>query len=163
LYIGVIDPNGGVNILWPLFGIANQMLAAIALCIATGILVKSDKFKFAFITGAPLIWLIIITSTAAWQKLSSDDIRIGFLAAANDMSGKLSAGLLPPDKAAIAPKLIFNFQLDAVITVFFVSLLWLIVFDMLRVCLRYLMGKPVPTLTEVPHIPSRIVEDWVRD
>jgi carbon starvation protein len=163
LYIGVIDPNGGVNILWPLFGIANQMLAAIALCVATGILVKSDKFKFAFVTGAPLIWLIIITSTAAWQKLTSDDIRIGFLAAANDLSGKLSAGLLPPDKAAIAPKLIFNFQLDAVITVFFVSLLWLIVFDMLRVCLRYLMGKAVPALTESPHIPSRLVEDWVRD
>ncbi len=163
LYIGVIDPNGGVNILWPLFGIANQMLAAIALCVATGILVKSDKGKFAFITGAPLLWLIIITSTAAWQKLTSDDIRIGFLAAANDLSSKLTAGLLPPDKAAIAPKLIFNFQLDAVITVFFVCLLWLIVFDMVRVCVRYLMGKPVPALTESPHSPSRLVEDWVRD
>ncbi len=163
LYIGVIDPNGGVNILWPLFGIANQMLAAIALCVATGILVKSDKGKFAFITGAPLLWLIIITSTAAWQKLTSDDIRIGFLAAANDLSSKLAAGLLPPDKAIVAPKLIFNFQLDAVLTVFFVCLLWLIVFDMVRVCVRYLMGKPVPALTESPHIPSRLVEDWVRD
>ena len=163
LYIGVIDPNGGVNILWPLFGIANQMLAAIALCVATGILVKSDKAKYAFITGAPLLWLIIITSTAAWQKLTSDDIRIGFLAAANDLADKLAAGLLPPDKAAIAPKLIFNFQLDAVITVFFVSLLWLIVFDMLRVCVRFLLGKSVPALTEVPHIPSRLVEEWVRD
>jgi len=163
LYIGVIDPNGGVNILWPLFGIANQMLAAIALCVATGILVKSDKGKFAFITGAPLLWLIIITSTAAWQKLTSDDIRIGFLAAANDLSSKLTAGLLPPDKAAIAPKLIFNFQLDAVLTVFFVCLLWLIVFDMVRVCVRYFMGKPIPALTESPHIPSRLVEDWVRD
>ncbi|MDD1616315.1 MAG: carbon starvation protein [Methylococcaceae bacterium NSP1-2] len=163
LYIGVIDPNGGVNILWPLFGIANQMLAAIALCVATGILVKSDKAKYSFITGVPLLWLIIITSTAAWQKLTSDDVRIGFLAAANDLSDKLAAGLLPPDKAAIAPKLIFNFQLDAVITVFFVSLLWLIVFDMLRVCVRYLLGKSVPALTESPHIPSRLVEEWVRD
>jgi len=163
LYIGVIDPNGGVNILWPLFGIANQMLAAIALCVATGILVKSDKAKYAFVTGTPLLWLIIITSTAAWQKLSSDDVRIGFLAAANDLSTKLASGVLPPEKAAIAPKLIFNFQLDAVITVFFVSLLWLIVFDMLRVCTRYLMGKSVPALTETAHIPSRLVEDWVRD
>jgi carbon starvation protein len=163
LYIGVIDPNGGVNILWPLFGIANQMLAAIALCVATGILVKSAKGKYAFITGAPLLWLIIITSTAAWQKLTSDDVRIGFLAAANDLSAKLAAGLLPPDKAAVAPKLIFNFQLDAVITLFFVCLLWLIVFDMVRVCVRYLTGKSVPVLTEVPHIPSRLVEEWVRD
>jgi carbon starvation protein len=163
LYIGVIDPNGGVNILWPLFGIANQMLAAIALCVATGILVKSAKGKYAFITGAPLLWLIIITSTAAWQKLTSDDVRIGFLAAANDLSTKLAAGLLPPDKAAVAPKLIFNFQLDALITLFFVCLLWLIVFDMVRVCVRYLTGKSVPVLTESPHIPSRLVEEWVRD
>ncbi|MDO9214154.1 MAG: carbon starvation CstA family protein [Methylococcales bacterium] len=163
LYIGVIDPNGGVNILWPLFGIANQMLAAIALCVATGILVKSAKGKYAFITGAPLLWLIIITSTASWQKLTSDDVRIGFLAAANDLSAKLAAGLLPPDKAAVAPKLIFNFQLDAVLTLFFVSLLWLIVFDMVRVCVRYLMGKPVPVLTEVPHSFTRLAEEWVRD
>lgn len=163
LYIGVIDPNGGVNILWPLFGIANQMLAAIALCVATGILVKSAKGKYAFITGAPLLWLIIITSTAAWQKLTSDDVRIGFLAAANDLSAKLAAGLLPPDKAAVAPKLIFNFQLDAVITLFFVSLLWLIVFDMVRVCVRYLTGKSVPVLTEVPHSFTRLAEEWVRD
>jgi carbon starvation protein len=70
---------------------------------------------------------------------------------------------LPPEKAAIAPKLIFNFQLDAVITLCFVSLLWLIVFDMLRVCGRYLLGKPTPALTESPHSPSRLVEDWVRD
>ncbi|MDD5125533.1 carbon starvation CstA 5TM domain-containing protein, partial [Methylovulum sp.] len=163
LYIGVIDPNGGVNILWPLFGIANQMLAAIALCVCTTILVKSDKLKFAWVTGLPLTWLIIITSTAAWQKLTSDDVRIGFFAAANDMSGKLASGSLPPEKAAIAPQLIFNLQLDAYITIAFVSLLWLIVFDMLRVCSRYLAGKPVPLLTESPHIPSRLLEDWVRD
>ncbi|MDP3010321.1 MAG: carbon starvation CstA family protein [Methylococcales bacterium] len=163
LYIGVIDPNGGVIILWPLFGISNQILAAIALCVATGILVKSAKGKYAFITGAPLLWLIIITSTASWQKLTSDDVRIGFLAAANDLSAKLAAGLLPPDKAAVAPKLIFNFQLDAVLTLFFVSLLWLIVFDMVRVCVRYLMGKPVPVLTEVPHSFTRLAEEWVRD
>ena len=163
LYIGVIDPNGGVNILWPLFGIANQMLAAIALCVATGILVKSDKLKYAYVTGLPLLWLIIITSTAAWQKLTSDDVRIGFLANAHDLTDKLAAGLLPPEKAAIAPKLIFNLQLDAVITLVFVSLLWLIVLDMLRVCARYLLGKPVPALTETAHTPSHLVEDWVRD
>jgi len=163
LYIGVIDPNGGVNILWPLFGIANQMLAAIALCVCTTILVKSNKLKFAWITGLPLTWLIIITSTASWQKLTSDDVRIGFFAAANDMGDKLTSGSLPPEKAAIAPQLIFNLQLDAYITIAFVSLLWLIVFDMLRVCSRYLSGKPVPQLTESPHIPSHLVEDWVRD
>jgi len=163
LYIGVIDPNGGVNILWPLFGIANQMLAAIALCVATGILVKSGKLKYAWVTGLPLMWLVTITTTAAWQKIASEDIRIGFFAAANDLTDKLAAGVLPPAKAAIAPQLIFNLHLDAWLTLFFVSLLWLIVFDMLHVCVRYLSGKPVLPLTESPHMPSRLVEDWVRD
>ena len=163
LYIGVIDPNGGVNILWPLFGIANQMLAAIALCVATGIFIKSGKLQYVWVTGLPLVWLVTITSTAAWQKIASDDIRIGFFSAANDLTDKLAAGVLPPAKAAIAPQLIFNLHLDAWLTLFFVSLLWLIVFDMLRVCVRYLSGKPVLPLTESPHSPSRLVEDWVRD
>ncbi|MFZ2524634.1 MAG: carbon starvation CstA family protein, partial [Candidatus Ferrigenium altingense] len=136
LYIGVIDPNGGVNILWPLFGISNQILAAIALCVATGILVKSGRLRYAWITALPLAWLVIITSTATWQKLSSDDPRIGFLAAANSLSDKLAAGALPPDKAAVAPQLIFNQQLDAALVLFFAALLWLIVIDMLRVCVR---------------------------
>lgn len=163
LYIGVIDPNGGVNILWPLFGIANQMLAAIALSVATGILVKSNKLRYAWVTGLPLLWLIIITSTAAWQKLTSMDSRIGFFAAANDLSQKLAAGTLAAEKAAIAPQLIFNLQLDAYITLAFVSLVWLIVLDMLRVCVRYLTGKPTLPLTESAHTPSQLVEDWVRD
>ncbi|MBI5626827.1 MAG: carbon starvation protein A [Nitrosomonadales bacterium] len=163
LYIGVIDPNGGVNILWPLFGISNQILAAIALCVATGILVKSGKLKYAWITALPLVWLVIITTTASWQKLASSDPRIGFLAAANSLSGKLAAGALPPDKAAVAPQLIFNQQLDAVLVLFFVALLWLIVGDMLRVCYRHLRGKPVPPLSEVPHYPTRLEESWQRD
>jgi carbon starvation protein len=163
LYIGVIDPNGGVNILWPLFGIANQMLAAIALCVATGILVKSGKLKYAWITGLPLVWLVIVTSTAAWQKIFSDDIRVGFFAAANDLATKLATGVLPPEKAAVAPHLIFNQQLDAYLTMFFVAVLWIVILDTLRVTLRYLAGKPLLPLTEVMREPSRLVENWVRD
>lgn len=163
LYIGVIDPNGGVNILWPLFGIANQMLAAIALCVATGILVKSGKLKYAWITGLPLVWLVIVTSTAAWQKIFSDDIRVGFFAAANDLATKLATGVLPPEKAAVAPHLIFNQQLDAYLTMFFVVVLWIVILDTLRVTLRYLAGKPLLPLTEVMREPSRLVENWVRD
>ena len=163
LYVGVIDPNGGINILWPLFGISNQILAAIALCVATGILVKSDKLKYAWVTGAPLLWLVIITSSAVWEKVSSDDVRIGFLAAANSLSEKLAAGTLPPEKAAVAPQLIFNQQLDAALALFFVVLLWLIVADMLRVCARHLSNRPVPPLSETPHKTTRLEEAWQRD
>ncbi len=163
LYIGVIDPNGGVNLLWPLFGIANQMLAAIALCVGTGILIKSGKLNRAWITGVPLAWLVLVTTSAAWEKIFSTDKRVGFFAAANDMAAKLASGTLPADKAAVAPQLIFNQHLDAWLTVFFVTVLWVIVLDMLRVCARHLAGKPVPAASETPHIPSRLVEDFARD
>jgi carbon starvation protein len=162
LYIGVIDPNGGVNLLWPLFGISNQLLAAIALCVATGILIKSGKLKHAWITGLPLVWLVTVTTTASWQKIFSDDVRVGFLAAAQDKAAKLAAGALSPGDAAVAPQLIFNLHLDVALTAFFVIALWVIVFDMLRVSARHLAGKPVLPLTESPHIPSRLVEDMVR-
>ena len=163
LYIGVIDPNGGVNILWPLFGIANQMLAAIALCVATGILVKTGKLKYAWVTGLPLVWLVTITSTAAWQKIMSGDIRIGFFAAANDLSAKLASGLLPADKAAVAPQLIFNQHLDAYLTIFFVAMLWIVIIDMLWGCTRHASGKPVLPCSEVPHTETQLNDAWVRD
>ncbi len=163
LYIGVIDPNGGVNLLWPLFGIANQMLAAIALSVATGILIKSGKLKYAWVSGVPLAWLSFITTSAAWEKITSSDIRIGFFSAADNLAEKLSLGKLPPEKAAIAPKLIFNMQLDGALTLFFVAVLWIVIFEMLRVSWRKAIGLPVPPVSESPHIPSRLVEDWVRD
>ncbi|HNU66503.1 MAG TPA: carbon starvation CstA family protein [Methylotenera sp.] len=163
LYIGVIDPNGGVNILWPLFGIANQMLAAIALCVATGVLVKSGKLKYAWVTGLPLFWLVIITTTAAYEKIFSSDIRVGFFAAANDLSTKLAAGILPPEKAAVAPQLIFNQHLDAYLTLFFVVVLWVVLLDMLRLCVRYLAGKPVAALSETPREVTQLENAWVRD
>jgi len=151
LYIGVIDPNGGVNILWPLFGIANQMLAAIALSVATGILVKQGKLKYAGVTGVPLAWLAIVTTTASWEKLFSNDTRVGFLAGANDLASKLAAGTLSAKQAARAPELIFNQRLDAVLTVFFAAVLWIVILDMLRVCSRVVRGQPVLPSSEAPY------------
>ena len=136
LYIGVIDPNGGVNILWPLFGIANQMLAAIALSVGTAILIKTGRIKFAWITIMPLTWLLIITTTAAYQKIFSDDIRIGFLASAQSMSNKIIEGNLSSDEIDILEKLIFNLKLDTGITIFLVSILWIVVFDVLRIATK---------------------------
>jgi len=162
LYIGVIDPNGGVNILWPLFGIANQMLAAIALCVATGILVKSGRLKYVWVTAVPLAWLVLITTWASFEKIMSTDTRVGFFAAANDMSAKLAAGILPPEKAAVAPQLIFNQQLDAWLTLFFVVVLWVVIFDTLRNCWRHVAGKPVLPTTESAYVQSRLNEDGVK-
>jgi carbon starvation protein len=156
LILGVLDPNGGVFILWPLFGISNQMLAGIALTVATGILIKSGKLKFAWVTGLPLTWLAICTTAAAYEKIFSANPKIGFFAGANDLAMKLANGVLPPEKAAIAPKLIFNQQLDGWIAAFFVVILWVIILDMLRVSLRHLKGLPVPPLSEAPHEKTRL-------
>lgn len=151
LYIGVIDPNGGVNILWPLFGISNQLLAAIALTVATSILIKTGRWRYLWVTAAPLLWLLVLTSTAVYQKLTSDDPRVGFFAAAADLQHKLASGLLTPEKAAVAPQLIFNQQLDAYLALLFVVLLYLVVGDMLRMTWRLRRGQAVLPSTEAPY------------
>ncbi|MDT7848997.1 carbon starvation CstA family protein [Methylophilus sp. VKM B-3414] len=156
LYIGVIDPNGGVNILWPLFGIANQMLAAIALSVATGILIKSGRANKAWITALSLVWLLVVTTSAAYEKIFSQDIRVGFFAAANDLAQKLSTGVLPPEKAAVAPQLIFNQQLDAWLTLFFVTMLWVVVVDMVRMSRRSLAGLPVSASHEAAYVATKL-------
>ncbi|MGC3982577.1 MAG: carbon starvation CstA family protein [Steroidobacteraceae bacterium] len=158
LYIGVIDPNGGVNILWPMFGIANQMLAAIALCICTGIIVKQGKLKYAWVTALPLAWLAIVTTSAAWEKIFSTEARVGFLAAANSMADKLAAGTLPEAQAAVAPQLIFNQRLDAMLAGFFAVLLWIIVVDTLRVCWRVTRGSHVAPSAETPYVATQLTE-----
>ncbi|WP_404326582.1 carbon starvation CstA family protein [Aerophototrophica crusticola] len=152
LYVGVIDPNGGINILWPLFGISNQMLAAIALAIATTILVKQGKLRFAWVTGLPMAFLAVTTTVAAWQKLFSADPRVGFIAGADTMAAKLEAGTLSAAQAAAAPQLIFNQRLDAGLTVFFILVLWVTIIEMVRISLRHTQGKSVPPLSEAPYV-----------
>jgi carbon starvation protein len=125
--------------------------------------VKSGKLRYAWVTGLPLVWLIAVTTTAAYQKIFSTDVRIGFFAAADDLATKLASGVLSAEKAAVAPQLIFNQHLDAYLTMFFVVVLWVVLIDMLRLCARHLSGKPVLKLSEAPHEPSRLVENWVRD
>jgi carbon starvation protein len=150
LYIGVVDPNGGINILWPLFGITNQLLASIALCIATGILVKQGKLKFAWVTGVPLAWLAMVTTTATGEKVASPDVRVGFLAAADQLAAKLADGTLPAAQAAVAPQLIFNQRLDAVLAIILTLILWIVIADTARVCWRVVKGLPVLPSSEAP-------------
>ncbi len=144
LYYGTLDPLGGINSLWPLFGIANQMLAAIALCVATTVLVKSGRARFAWVTGLPLVWLVAVTTAAAWEKLFSPDLRVGFLSHANDLAAQLAAGTLTGTAAAQAPTLIFNDRLDAALTLFFLITVWVLVVETVRICHASLVGPALP-------------------
>ncbi|AWK89658.1 carbon starvation CstA family protein [Azospirillum thermophilum] len=153
LYIGVIDPLGGINILWPLFGISNQMLAAIALAVATCIFVKSGKARYVWVTAVPMVAIALTTTYAAWEKLFSADPRVGFLAGADALAQKLAAGQLTGAALESAPKLIFNQRLDAALTVFFVIVLWVVIVEATRLSLRHLRGEVVPPLTEHPWEP----------
>jgi carbon starvation protein len=116
--------------------------------VATAIIVKMGKARYAWVTGIPLAWLATACTAAAFEKIFSDNVRIGFLAAANDLSTKLAAGTISPEKAKIAPQLIFNQQLDALLTGIFVVILWIVIIDMLRVSLRFTSGKTVLPLSE---------------
>jgi carbon starvation protein len=130
------------------------MLAAIALSVATGILVKQGKLKVAWVTALPLTWLAIVTTAASWEKLFSSDVRVSFLAGANDLADKLAAGALSAKQAAVAPQLIFNQRLDAALTVFFILVLWVVIFDMLRNISRVVNGKPVLPSSEAPYVSN---------
>jgi carbon starvation protein len=141
LYQGVIDPLGGINSLWPLFGISNQLLAAIALCVTTTILLKNGRAKYAWTTLAPLAWLLAITMTAGYQKIFSADLRIGFLAAAAERSRRLAAGGLPVEEVVKLERLIFNDYLDAVITGLFMVLVLIVVADSARAWFVAMNGR----------------------
>jgi carbon starvation protein len=158
LYFGTIDPLGGINSLWPLFGIANQMLAAIALCVATTVLVKSGRVRFVWVTALPLFWLVAVTTTAAWDKLFSPDLRVGFLSHADDLAAQLASGSLSAPAAAQAPQLIFNDRLDAALTLFFLVTVWILIVETARICHASLSGKRCPPLAETPHVPTRLAE-----
>jgi carbon starvation protein len=151
LYQGVRDPLGGINSLWPLFGIANQLLAAIALCVATTVLVKRHGAKYMWVTCAPLAWLVIVTFTAGWQKIFSDLPALGFLAQA----AELAAG---PQNATTAA-LIFNARLDAAVTGIFLILVATILVDSIRVWVGVLRGTRESKTTETPFVLTRLIPE----
>jgi carbon starvation protein len=133
LYQGVVDPLGGINSLWPLFGIANQLLAACALACATTILVKSARPAFACATALPLAWLLSVTMSAGWIKIFDPDRRIGFLAQAEYLAQQIASGAVPADQLRAIHTLIFNARLDAGLTALFMTLVAVVVLDAARV------------------------------
>jgi carbon starvation protein len=157
LYQGVTDPLGGINSLWPLFGIANQLLATVALCVGTTVIVKMGKARYAWTTLLPLAWLTAVTMSAGWLKVFSPDPKLGFLAAANALGGAAASGRLPPGvkDVATAARMAFNARLDAAVALFFMLAVVVILGDSAREWLQVLRGRKPARSTEVPFVRGR--------
>jgi carbon starvation protein len=158
LYTGVTNPLGGINQLFPLFGIANQLLAAIALAVCTTLLIKAGKAKYAWVTGIPLIWDATVTLTASWQKVFSDSPTLGFFAQRARYQEALDAGrvLAPAKSLEDMRAVVTNSTVDGVLAAFFALLVVIVLADAARVWIRALRSpEPLPT-TEVPHTESLI-------
>ncbi|WP_184822542.1 carbon starvation CstA family protein [Jiangella mangrovi] len=159
LWAGVTDPLGGINQLFPLFGIANQLLAAIALTVATTILIKSGRLKWAWVTGIPLLWDAAVTLTASWQKVFSDDPVLGFFAQRERFSEALANGeVLPPARSLDdMEQVVTNSTVDGILAAFFALLVVIIIADAARVCVKALRDPSKATSTEAPYVESTIV------
>jgi carbon starvation protein len=157
LWQGVSDPRGGINALWPLFGIANQLLATVAFCVATTIIIKMGKARYAWVTLVPLAWLVSATFVAAWHKIFDPNPRIGFLAEANRYAAQLPT--LGPDLAPGVMKQMVNDRLDAAVTAGLIILVALMVFESVREWVRVLSGKKTGTVRETPFVQTRFAAE----
>ncbi len=151
LYQGVMDPLGGINSLWPLFGIANQLLAVVALCVGTSILIKMKKVRYAWVTIIPMIWLVMVTMTAGYQKIFHPDPRIGFLAEANRLTGLIADGSATATQITTFERQIFNNRLDAAVTGLFLLMVCVILIDCAREWLAILSRRKHPVLCEAEY------------
>ncbi len=156
LWQGVKDPLGGINSLWPLFGISNQLLATVALCVATTIIVKMGKARYALVTLAPLAWLVTVTFTASWHKIFNANPRIGFLSHAQQLAEQTGAN---PQRAGELSRLIFNDRLDAVVTGILIALVFLIIAEAAREWVRVISGRKLPQVNEAPFVPTRFAPE----
>jgi carbon starvation protein len=152
LWQGVKDPLGGINSLWPLFGIANQLLATVAMCVATTIIVKMGKARYAAVTLVPLACLVSVTFTASWEKIFDPNPRIGFLAHAR----QLAAAAAPPPGIS---RLIFNDRLDATVTGVLMLMVALILLQSLALWWGVLAGRKTVRVQESPFVPSRFATE----
>jgi carbon starvation protein len=151
LYQGVMDPLGGINSLWPLFGIANQLLSVVALCVATSILIKMKKTRYAWVTILPMLWLVLATQTASYQKIFHSDPHIGFLAEASRLNSLIADGQIPAPQIATIQRQIFNNRLDAAVTGLFAIMVLIILIDCARQWLAILSRRKVPVLCEAEY------------
>jgi carbon starvation protein len=160
LYIGVTDPLGGVNQLFPLFGIANQLLAAIALTLVTVLLIKHGKLRYAWVTAVPLVWDLVVTMTASYQKVFSDNPAIGYFTQAQRYRDAQDAGelLAPAQDQGQMDQVIFNSTLNGILQAFFALLVLVVVVHAAVVILRAIRSRQSLPTTEEPFVESRLVE-----
>jgi carbon starvation protein len=152
LYQGVVDPLGGINSLWPIFGVANQLLAVIALALGTTVLIKMGRARYAWCTLAPLAWLVAVTATAGYMKIFAADPRLGFLAAAADFEAKIRAGGAAAQLSQWE-RLQFNSYVNAAVTGIFLLLVATVLAANARVWWGLLVRREKPVMHEEPYVP----------
>ncbi len=160
LYQGVVDPLCGINSLWPLFGISNQLLAAVALVVATTILMKMGRLRWIWVTLLPMAWLVTITMTASYQKIFDANPRIGFLAYARALAAQIAAGKIPAEKIAETQRLIFNQRLDAAVTGVLAAMILVLIVEALVQWYSILSRRKEPVLYESPYVATRWGADY---
>jgi carbon starvation protein len=160
LYAGVKDPLGGVNSLWPLFGIANQLLACVALCLAATIIIKAGRARFVWVVLLPLAFVCTVTFTAGIEKIVHPNPRIGFLAMAHKLGEEVASGKVPPGKLAATSNVIFNNRLDAVVAALFLVLVVAILLISVREWLLIALRRKTPVLHETPPVwlPQTVID-----
>jgi carbon starvation protein len=151
---GVLDPLGGINSLWPLFGISNQLLAAVALCVGTTLLIKSGRMRYAWVTLVPLSWLLTVTLTAGYQKIFSPEPRLGFLAHARTIAGQIAGGTMDPTTGA---RIIVNDRLDAAVAAIFMVITVVLVIASLREWMAVARDRKRAVSTETTAVVSAYV------
>ncbi|HTZ46839.1 MAG TPA: carbon starvation CstA family protein [Verrucomicrobiae bacterium] len=158
LYQGVVDPLGGINSLWPLFGIANQLLAAVALVVATTILLKMGRMRWIWVTLVPMAWLVVITMTASYEKIFSANPRIGFLSFANVLAAQIGTGTIPAAKILETRRIIFNQRLDAVVTAVLAAMILVLLLEAIAQWHAILSRGKKPVLHESPYVATQWAE-----
>ena len=161
LYVGATDPLGGINQLFPLFGIANQLLAAVALTVGTTILIKMGKLKYAWVTLLPLAWDAAVTLTASWYKVFSDNPKIGFFAQRSAAQESLAAGepFAPAKSLEQTQQVIVNSTVDGILSILFAVLIIIIILDAVRVWFGLIRGRKQPVMSEAPWEESHLDVD----
>jgi carbon starvation protein len=161
LYQGVTDPLGGINSLWPLFGISNQLLATVALCVGTTVIIKMGKAKYSFVTLIPMAWLVIVTMTAGLTKIFSEDVKLGFLSHARLIESQIATNTLPANIKSIeaAQRMIFNDRLDAGIAAFFLISVVVILGASINEWLKVTSGRKAADTSESPFVLTQLREE----